>query len=189
MRSVLLKWRLGSLLPAALLVVLSCTPAAGADYISSVDKKALQIALDQYTSCNKECAVGLSATLVDGSIDQGLDLVASVPKLATEKNTKLRMVLFYALVRRAYEKGGKVVSSYGACSNQCDALNAQIVVLGRSGALGPMIHNQKVDERIFSNAEVVKAYEAFVKPIDGNALKVPWQFYNEAWWKKIESTA
>jgi hypothetical protein len=150
------------------------------------EKEALRKALEQYTACNTTCAAQLSGIIVDQGIEQGLDLVASVPAISAAPN-KLKLALFYVVLRRAVARGEKIVSSHGACSTECDKLNADAVTLGRAGALGPLIRNGNVDPQTFQDPRVLQTYLKYVKPVPADQL--PWQFKNDDWWKKLSSTS
>jgi hypothetical protein len=170
-----------------LFLVLLTGSATGETWNPTVEKQALQTALQQDKDCNQACALSLAGVTIDQSIEQALDLVASLPQIAKANSVKVQIALFYAMIRRASLRGEKIVSTHGACSNKCDQLNSDVVALARSGALGPMLHDGTVDPAIFQDQRIFQIYLKYVTPIPSN--KLPWQFHNEDWWKKIASTA
>lgn len=182
------------LLFSLMLLVFPVTTISASPWKAVIEKEALRKALQEYTECNQNCAIELATIIIDKGIDQAIDLVASIPNISSEKNKntsaeknkKLRIALFYALARRSAERGEKIMSSHGACSNSCDKLNSDIVELARAGALGPMLKDDKVDPEIFKNQRILEIYLKYVKPIPPNQL--PWTFHNDEWWKKIGST-
>jgi hypothetical protein len=153
---------------------------------ASLERDALRQALEKNTSCNTKCATGLAQVIVDQGIEEGLDLVATLQK-AGDKPTTLQLALLYELMRRSATRGEKIVSSHGACANECDKLNADAVALARAGALGPMLKGGKVDVQVLQDPRILQIYMKYIKPIPAD--KLPWQFKNDDWWKRLSNTA
>jgi hypothetical protein len=162
------------------------TGAIAQTWSPAIEKEALRQALQQNTSCNAACATNLAHVIVDQTVDEGLDLVATL-KTAAKAPRALQLALLYALMRRSAERGEKIVSSHGACSTSCDQLNSDVVALARAGALGPMLKDGKIDPATFQDQRVLNIYLKYVKPLDTD--KLPWQFQNDDWWKKISATS
>jgi hypothetical protein len=161
--------------------------AHAASYDPTIEREQLQRALQQYTQCNQECAASLAGTIINSSVEEAVDLIAATKGLSTTTNKGMKAALVYGLFRRSYERAEKIVSSHGACSSQCDAMSADVVTLGRAGLLGPMVKGGKIDTAALESPEGLKVFLKYVKPIDPN--KLPWQFHNEQWWKRIQNTA
>jgi hypothetical protein len=193
--SVMRSIRAGSAFKKAFFFLVLLTGSATSEtWNPTMEKQALQTALQQDKDCNQACAISLAGVIIDQGIEQALDLVASLRKIeraddSKEKadSIKVQIALFYAMIGRASLRGEKIISTHGACSNKCDQLNSDVVALARSGALGPMLHDGKVDPAIFQDQRIFQIYLKYVTPIPSN--KLPWQFHNEDWWKKIASTA
>jgi hypothetical protein len=156
-------------------------------YEAAVEKQALRTALEQYSSCNQTCATDLAVVIVDKTIEEGLDLIASLQTLATAKNKLMRAALFYTLARRAVERGEKIVSTHGACAQECDKLHSDVVTLARAGLLGPMLRDGRIDSAVFANPKILAVYIKYLKPIPPENL--PWHFHNQDWWRRVRDSA
>jgi hypothetical protein len=178
--------RLSSFLISFVLLFSAATEAISQAWDGGIEKDALQKALEQDTACNAKCASALALVIIDKSTEEAVDLVASVKKAAAQP-PPIQLAMLYALLRRTATRGEKIVSSHGACSNQCDKLNADAVALARAGVLGPMLRDGKVDPAVFKDPRIVDIYMKYIKPIPPGQL--PWQFNNEDWWKKLSSTS
>lgn len=160
---------------------------ASAEWVQNLERETLEYNLMKFTDCNKVCATELARNVIDGSIDEALDLIASIKAGASEKNKRLRGILIYQFARRTYERGETVISKYGACSRTCDELHRDIVTLGKAGALGPLLKGSGANPAIFSDPKIVGILLKHLKPVD--PAKLPWQFHNQNWWKLLERTA
>jgi hypothetical protein len=152
----------------------------------ALERDALRQALEKDTSCNAKCAIGLASVIVDQGIEEGVDLVATLQKAGNSPGT-LQLALLYELMRRSATRPEKIVSSHGACSNECDKLNADVVTLARAGALGPMLKGDKVDLQVLRDPRILQIYMKYIKPIPAD--KLPWQFKNDDWWKRLSNSA
>ena len=169
----------GRILTAAVVLLGTTLPASA--YDPSIDQNSLKIGLQKYTSCNSDCAKELGGQILNTSVDVGLKAVGAI-KANGSTPLIVKYMTFYALLRSAYESGRKVGTDNAACSNKCDDLNKEIVVLGSSGLLGPMLRGDQVDPVYFSNPKVIEAYKKFLKPV-----QLPAEEKGEAWAKYIAS--
>jgi|ERR1043166_5316612 hypothetical protein len=165
---------------ASSLAILLLGEAFGQPYDPKIDQQALQMALDQYTSCQKACAVGLATDFFNAGVEGGLKLVGAAATFSKDK--KVGALAFYAAARGIYQSGKKVIETEATCSGSCDDLNKEIVALGRAGLLGPMLKGGKVDKDALDNARVFNAYIKYIKPIP-----LPAEERSKEWWKYIQS--
>jgi hypothetical protein len=170
------------LLLIAGIVLALCAPTSALDL--DANRAELEKALADYTTCNSQCAKELSKKIGNESVDQILETVGFIEGAKSDKiSKKLKVLAFYAFLRSAYERGKTVVRTHKVCANRCDALNQEIVTLGRAGILGPMLRGKEVDSVALSRAEIWDAYLKYVKPIE-----LPAEHRSEEWWKFIQSS-
>jgi hypothetical protein len=147
------------------------------------NKEDVRRALEVYTSCNGSCALDLAEKIGNESVDLGLETVGFLASArSTDVSKRVKVVMFYALMRSAYERSKKVISTHAVCTNKCDELNQEIVTLGRAGLLGPMTRGEQVNEAALNKPEIWNAYLRFVKPV-----QLPAEHRGERWWRHIES--
>ena len=147
------------------------------------NKEDVRRALQGYTSCNSSCAVELAEKIGNESVDLGLETVGFLASArSTEVSKKVKVVMFYALMRSAYERSKKVISTHAVCASKCDELNKEIVSLGRAGLLGPMTRGEQVNETALNKPEIWNAYLRFVKPV-----QLPAEHRGEQWWRYVKS--
>jgi hypothetical protein len=128
-----------------------------------VDHAALDAAFQKYTSCNTQCAKTLGAQILNEGVDVGLKTVGAIK--ASSASDAIKFATFFVLARSIYQSGKKVINTNVACYNSCDQLNREIVTLGQSGLLGPMLKSSRIDESTFKNPKILDAYQKFVKPV------------------------
>lgn len=158
-----------------------CAPAVAFDL--EVNRTELEIAFTKYTECNSGCAKELALQIGDESVEEALETVGIIEGTKSKKiSKKLKVLGFYAFMRSAFERGKEIVNANNVCANQCDALNKEIVTLGRAGLLGPMLRGEEVNSEALSKPEIWDAYLKFVKPIE-----LPAEHKGDEWWKYIQS--
>lgn len=146
-----------------------------------IDAQALQAQIAQYGSCQAKCAGDLAADLLNAAPDTALKIVGYL-KAAPKTSESLQVLAFVVLAKGLFETGKKIIKDNVACYQTCDGLNAAIVTLGQSGALGPMKRGEAISPAILKDPRVLDAYSKFVKP-----LKLPAEQRSKEWEKYISS--
>jgi hypothetical protein len=162
-------------------VIAGLTSAPVLAYDPKLDEAALTTALQKYTSCSTDCAKQLGLQILNESADVGLKAVGAIKSNDSAPNA-IKVATFYVLLRSIYESGKKIGANNVACYQTCDELNKEIVTLGRSGLLGPMLKGGKLDESTFDSPKVIDAYQKFLKPV-----QLPAEERGSAWAKYIAS--
>jgi hypothetical protein len=146
-----------------------------------IDADKLKSQIAEYGSCQGGCAAELAKDLVAAAPDAAVKTVAYL-KSAKKLDPKLGVLAFAAFAQNMYANGKKIVNDDIACYQKCDDLNAAIVQLGSSGALGAMKRGDRIDPEVLKNQKVLDAYMKFIKPIP-----LPAEERSKEWGKFISS--
>jgi hypothetical protein len=168
----------------ALLMTALGAPAISEEYKVSIAQDELKKALEKYSSCQGGCALELSKMIFEGvptTVVSGFGAMAAQEASIPDS---IKVLTWVAFAQYLYNTGEKIVDDNKACYESCDALNSEIIRLGRAGLLGPMLRGDSIDLEALKDGAVFRAFLQFIKPIE-----LPAEHRGKEWWDLVRSTA